>query len=545
MSDRMAAASTPEAPRRVREPSLADAIVPLVVLAVLIAGSLLLFGLDALDGPIQVALILCVLTAALIAMKNGHSWEAVEHAAQTSLASIASAVFILLAVGALIGVWNLSGTIPTLVYYGIQILSPSWYYAAAAVICGAVSMTIGSSWTTAGTIGVGLTGVAAAIGVSPVITAGAVVSGAYLGDKLSPLSETTILTAQMVRVRVDEHIKRQVWTSVPAFVIAFVVLLVLSVVKGPQVHAPVPTDIELLKLSDIYHITPLNLLPLLLLGVLSFRKVPAVLSLTASTLFAGVLGAFLQPQVMAGFVGAATGAVAGSVKGIWLAMANGFSISSGIGEIDRLLSRGGMDSMLKTVWLIIGAVTFGTLLEHFGLISRLVDPLVRAAKNTGRLFVTVFATCFGLNLVAGDQYIALVLPSKVFRPEFARRGLAPTNLSRLCADSATVTSPLIAWNSCGAFMGAVLGVSAFRYLPFAVFCYASPALSVLYGVTGFKIEKTGPPGTSPGEQALAGAAGGGVTGPSGAGAPGDGAAGPAEPTVSPRAGDPPETPAQA
>ena len=198
MSEGMSGTGAPGKPRRVREPSLADAVIPLVTLAVLIAGSLLLFGLDALDGPIQVALILCVLTAALIALKNGHSWEEVEHAAQTSLASIASAVFILLAVGALIGVWNLSGTIPTLVYYGIQILSPSWYYAATALICGAIAISIGSSWTTAGTIGVGLVGVAAAIGTSPVITAGAVVSGAYLGDKLSPLSETTILTAQMV-----------------------------------------------------------------------------------------------------------------------------------------------------------------------------------------------------------------------------------------------------------------------------------------------------------------------------------------------------------
>jgi len=233
-----------------------------------------------------------------------------------------------------------------------------------------------------------------------------------------------------------------------------------------------------------------------------------VLALIASTLFAGVLGAFLQPAVMADFVGKSTGAVVGSIKGIWLAMANGFSINSGIGEIDRLLSRGGMDSMLKTVWLIIGAVTFGVLLEHFGLISRLVDPLVRAAKSTGRLFVTVFAVCFGLNVVAGDQYIALVLPARVFRPEFAHRGLAPTNLSRLCADSATVTSPLIAWNSCGAFMGAVLGVSAFRYFPFAIFCYASPALSVLYGITGFKIEKTAPAeagqaGTGSGEPPMA------------------------------------------
>jgi len=257
MSDAVPPTGVAEEPRRpVREPSLADAIIPLITLAVLIAGSLLLFGLDALDGPIQVALMLSALTAALIVLKNGHSWEEIQQAAQGSLASISTAIFILLAVGALIGVWNLSGTIPTLVYYGIQILSPGWYYAASALICGAIAMSIGSSWTTAGTIGVGLTGIAAAIGVSPAITAGAVVSGAYLGDKLSPLSETTILTAQMVNVRVDEHIKRQVWTSVPAFVIAFVVLLVLGLVKGPQVHAPVPTSLELHKLADIYHINP-------------------------------------------------------------------------------------------------------------------------------------------------------------------------------------------------------------------------------------------------------------------------------------------------
>jgi Na+:H+ antiporter, NhaC family len=219
--------------------------------------------------------------------------------------------------------------------------------------------------------------------------------------------------------------------------------------------------------------------------------VPATLALTFSALFAGALGAFLQPDVMRAFVGGADyHAVVGSIKGVWSAMANGFSIQSGIPEIDSLLSRGGMDSMLATVWLIIGAVTFGALLEEFGLIARLVDPLVRAAKSTGRLFATVFACAFGLNVVAGDQYIALVLPSRVFRAEFAKRGLAPTNLSRLAADSGTVTSPLVPWNSCGAFMGAVLGVATLSYLPYSIFNYASPALSVLYGVTGFRIEHT-------------------------------------------------------
>jgi NhaC family Na+:H+ antiporter len=478
--------------RPVRDPSLADAVIPLVALAVLIAGSLALFGLDALDGPIQVALLMCAMVAALIALKNGHSWDEVQRAGQGALSSITSAMFILLAVGALIGVWNLSGTIPTLVYYGIQVLSPDWYYAATALICGVIAMSIGSSWTTAGTIGVGLVGVAVMLGVSPAITAGAVISGAYLGDKLSPLSETTVLTAQMVEVDVYQHVKRQAWTSVPAFVIALVVFLIVGLVRGPEVQDTVATAVELTSLGDIYRVTPLNLLPLLLLGFLSIRKVPPSLALIFAALFAGVLGAFLQPEVMRDFVGGDDNPLVGSVKGIWLAMANGFTIDSGIGEIDRLLSRGGMDSMLLTLWLIIGAVTFGALLEAFGLIARLVDPLIRAAKSTGRLFATVFACAFGLNVVAGDQYIALVLPSRVFRAEFARRGLAATNLSRLAADSGTVTSPLVPWNSCGAFMAAVLGVSTLLYLPWCVFNIASPALSVLYGITGFRIEKVEP-----------------------------------------------------
>lgn len=230
----------------------------------------------------------------------------------------------------------------------------------------------------------------------------------------------------------------------------------------------------------------------MLLAFLSIRKVPPSLALTYSTLFAGLLGAFLQPDVYRDFVAGTGNVVIESLRGVWSAMANGFAIDSGIDEIDQLLSRGGMDSMLLTLWLIVGAVTFGALLEEFGLIGRLIDPMIRSAKSTGRLYVTVFASAFGLNIVAGDQYIALVLPSRVFRAEFIRRNLAPTNLSRLAADSGTVTSPLVPWNSCGAFMGAVLGVATLSYLPYAIFNYASPALSVLYGITGFKIEKIEP-----------------------------------------------------
>lgn len=478
----------PESPG-IKTPSMADAIIPLALLAFLIGGAIALFGLAALDGPIQAAMVLCAVVVALIILKNGHSWQSIQETGQQALSSVTSAIFILLAVGALIGTWNMSGTIPTLVYYGMQVLAPSWYYAATALICAIVALSIGSSWTTAATIGVGLVGIGTMLGVSPAITAGAVISGAYLGDKLSPLSETTILTAQMVGVEPREHIKRQAWTSLPAFVLAFIVFLVLGFTV--EVSNTVETTSELSELSSLFNITPWNLLPLLLLGILSARKVPATMALLASALFAGVLGSFLQPGVVAAFAGESNGFMAG-LKGTWLAMSNGFTKASGIADIDRLLSRGGMESMLPTLWLIMAAVTFGTLLEKYGLISRLILPLLAWAKTTGRLHLAVFISAFGLNVVAGDQYIALVLPARIYKAEFAKRGLAPTNLSRLTADSGTVTSALVPWNSCGAFMSAALGVSTLVYLPFALFNIFSPLLSVLYGFTGFKIEKVEP-----------------------------------------------------
>jgi len=478
----------------IRQPSIADALIPLAALAILIAGSLALFGLDALDGPIQVALILSCAVASLVGLKNGHKWSAVQEAGQHALSSIESALFILLAVGALIGTWNLSGTIPTLVYYGMQLLSPGFFYVATAVICGAVAMAIGSSWTTAATIGVGLIGIATVLGVSTPITAGAVISGAYLGDKLSPLSETTILTSQMVGVDLYTHIRSQVWTSLPAFLLAAVGFTVLGI-AGPTPHNAVAEDIELAKLGEIFWINPLNLLPLVLLAFLSIRKTPASLALLASALFAGVQAVLLQRDVVTQFIheiGGSANVLVGSIQAIWKTMANGFSIDSGIADIDRLLSRGGMDSMLLTIWLIIAAVTFGALLEELGLIDRLILPMIQKAKTRGRLYLTVFGFGFGLNVVAGDQYIALVLPSRMFRAEFDKRGLAPQNLSRLAADSATVTSPLVPWNSCGAFMGAVLGVPTLSYLIFAFFNWMSPLLSVVYGFTGFKIIRTQP-----------------------------------------------------
>lgn len=472
----------------VKEPSFLDAILPLLLLIVLIGGSVFLFGLDAVDGPVQVALLLSTMTAALIILKNGHPWGEISSAGGQAISSIVSAIFILLAVGALIGTWNMAGTIPTLVFFGIQILQPSWFYLATAIICGVVSTAIGSSWTTAGTIGVGLVGIASLLGVSPVVTAGAVISGAYFGDKTSPLSETTVLSAQLAGVDIYTHIRAQLWTSGPAFVLSLIVFAILG--SQTEVTQGVDTVTDLAQLDEVFWITPLALLPLLVLGFLSIRKVPASLAIMLAALAGGLTAIVLQPQVVLRFVdepGLATPLV--FIKGVWMAMANGYQENSGIADIDRLLSRGGMDSMLYTLWIIIGAVTFGTLMEEFGMLAKLINPVLLRAKTTGKLFLTITCTAIGLNIFAGDQYIALVLPVRIFKVEFQKRGLQPQNLSRIAADAGTVTSALVPWNSCGAFMAATLGVSTFLYLPYCIFNIASPLLSLGYGITGFKIEK--------------------------------------------------------
>jgi len=469
-----------------------DAMVPLITLIVLIAGSVFLFGSSAVDGPMQVALILSVMVASFVILKNGHPWDAIVKSSQTALSSIASPIFILLAVGALIGAWNMSGTIPTLVFYGIQLLRPGYFYLATALICGAISLGTGSSWSTAGTIGVGLVGIASLIGVSPAITAGAIISGAYVGDKISSLSETTILAAQLAEVNIHTHIRAAVWTSGPAFVVALVVFGILGL-KVSTVTDGAEVAVDLAKLDQLFWITPLNLIPLVALLIFSLRKAPASLAVMGSALLAGIMAAILQPQAVLRFVNdPSLAAPVAFIKGVWQAIATGYKVQSGVPELDQLLSRGGMASMLKTLWIIIGAVTFGTLLEEFNLLAKLTTPMLKRAKTTGRLIGTVVATAIGLNIVAADQYIAIVLPARLFRAEFRKRGLKAQNLSRACADAGTVTSPLVPWNSCGAYMAATLGVATLAYLPFCIFNIASPLISLLWGFTGFKIEHMQP-----------------------------------------------------
>ncbi len=471
-----------------RPPSLLDALLPIVVLIGLLALTIGLFGVSATDGPLQVALLLSAAFASLIAFKNGYTVAAVADAAVGGVTAAMGAVFILLAVGALIGTWNMAGTIPTVVDYGIRLVSPSWFYVTTAAICALVGMVTGSSWTTAGTLGVAFVGMSKVLGLDDAVAAGAVICGAYFGDKMTPLSETTILVPRLVGggLTVGQHVRNMVWTAGPALGISLVLFFVLGRVADPD--ADISTDAAREALANAFNISVLNLLPLALLVVLAVLKMPPFLSILGSALSAAVLAPFLQWDAVVAFVNdPSLGNVATGVKAGYAAMATGFVSNSGVPEIDDLFSRGGMASMLTTIWLVLGALSFAAVMEHAGFLQRLLEPIVSRTRRRGSLIAAVNGSGIGLNVIAGDQYVADVLPARMFRREFARRGLAPQVLSRAVEDSGTVTSVLVPWNTCGAYIAGVLGVSTAAYFPYCFFNLLSPLLDIVYGFVGFKV----------------------------------------------------------
>ena len=473
-----------------RDPSLTDALIPLISLIVMLALSVYLFGSDSSGGANQVALLLAAMIAAGVALKNGHGWPAIQQAMVHGISTAMGAILILLAVGALIGTWMLAGTVPTMIWYGVQILDPSWFYAAACLICSIASLSIGSSWTVAGTLGVGLIGVALALGVSPEITAGAVISGAYFGDKMSPLSDTTNLAPAVAGSELFTHIRHMLWTTVPSYTLALLGFVLL----GLGIDAPAGDEAVSLGSLDAmrgqFDLNAWTLLPLAVVFLMAMRKFPAFPTILFGGLLGGIMAVILQPSQVLAFADAPDLAPwLAMLKGVWVAFANGYVSTTGDPAVDDLLTRGGMSSMLTTIWLILCALAFGGVLEHAGLLQRLIQSVLAAAKSTGSLIASVLVTCIGVNVLAADQYIAIVLPGKMYRAEFRRRGLRARNLSRAIEDAGTMTSALVPWNTCGAFMAGTLGVATFAYLPFALFNLINPLVSLLYGYTGFSIEK--------------------------------------------------------
>jgi NhaC family Na+:H+ antiporter len=462
--------------------TLVEALIPIVSLIALVGLSFFLFGDAGALGPNQVALVVATIIAVFMGWRCGHSLDALQQAAIDSVSSGISAMFILLAVGSLIGTWAMSGTLIAMVYYGLLLLHPNYFYLTAAVICAVVSLSIGSSWTVVGTIGIGLMGIALNMGLDPAVTAGAIISGAYFGDKSSPLSDSTNLAAAAAGADLYQHIRAVLWTSVPAMAMALGLFWYL----GEPGDFDASHKIDAIK--DFFNVSLVLFLPLLVVVGLAFCKLPPFATIFIGAIAGGVLATVVAPSRVLAFAGAEDLPHAlGLLKGVWLALADGYKSNTGDAAIDGLISRGGMASMLGTIWLIITALAFGGVIEKAGVLERLITPIIESAKSVGTLVAYLVGAVITTNVLTADQYIAIVLPGRMFKDAFRARGLAPVVLSRAIGDSGTVTSALIPWNSCGAFMAATLGVATVHYAPFALFNLLCPLITVASAYAGLRM----------------------------------------------------------
>jgi NhaC family Na+:H+ antiporter len=479
-----------------RPPSLGLSLVPVVALIALLAASVALFGDGSSAGPNQLALILAAAVATLIGVRLGLPWRAIEKGIVHGISLSLGAVLILLIVGALIGSWILAGIVPTMIYYGLQLLTPAVFFPSACLLCCFVSLATGSSWTTAGTVGVALIGIASAQDLNLGLAAGAVISGAYFGDKMSPLSDTTNLAPAMAGTDLFTHIRHLLWTTTPSIVIAILLFAAIGLASAaPQDTAAVATILE--SLQNSFAIGVHLLLPVALVLFLVIRRVPAYPALLIGALVGCLFAVIFQPGAVLTFAASPDlPAWAALLKGAWMSLFDGYTLSSGNAALDELLSRGGMGGMLNTVWLILAAMMFGAVMEVTGMLERIARAILSTVRGTGSLISATLATSIGMNIIASDQYIAIVLPGRMFRAEFARRGLAPENLSRSLEDAGTLTSPLVPWNTCGAFMAQTLGVATFTYLPYAFFNLINPFVAAILGFTGISIRKTTVPADS-------------------------------------------------
>jgi NhaC family Na+:H+ antiporter len=473
-----------------KAPSFFDALVPLVSLVIMLSASVTYFADNSSFGPNQIALLFAMGIAIVIGLKNGYTWVSIEKAIVHGISISLGAILILLTVGALIGTWLLSGTVPTMIYFGLQIIDPSWFYAAACLVCGIVAMSIGSSWTTAATVGVAFIGIANGFEMSTSITAGAVISGAYFGDKLSPLSETTNLAPAVAGSELFEHIRYMLWTTIPSITIALTLFLIIGFNHSSGNSADTDT-IETLTntLVSTYNISILNLIPLAILLFLAYKKVPAFPAVAIGAIIGAIWAAVFQQELILSMAEEGLSQSKAFITVIWTAFFDGVVVKTGNNEIDELLSRGGMSSMLNTIWLVMCALSFGAVLEHLGMLRKFVESILAAAKSTGSLITSTVATCIGTNLITADQYMAIVMPGRMYKEEYERRGLHPTVLSRTLEDSGTITSPLIPWNTCGAFMFGALALTSYEYIFYCFFNLLNPILAIIYGYVGFKIKK--------------------------------------------------------
>lgn len=466
-------------------PSPLLSLVPILILVAMLAVTIHLFGSDALAGGSQV----CLLTASAICVLIGmggykRTWKEFEDAITKNIAGIGTALLILLLIGALSGAWMVCGVVPTLIYYGIQIIDPNFFLVSTCVICAIVSVMTGSSWTTIATIGIALLGIGKALGFEEGWIAGAIVSGAYFGDKVSPLSDTTVLASSTVGTPLFTHIKYLLLTTVPSMLIT----LIIFTIAGLSFESPSSIQIAEFTqaLGDKFHISIWLMIVPIVTGVMIAKRVPSIITLFLSAMLAIVFAFIFQPELLLEISGTGEG-VMSLVKGGMNTLFGSTSLDAGNAEINDLISTRGMSGMMDTIWLIICAMCFGGAMTAGGMLASITSVFIRFTKKCVSLVSSTVATGLFMNLTTADQYISIILTGNMFKDIYKKNGYDSRLLGRTVEDSVTVTSPLIPWNSCGMTQSTVLGVSTFVYFPYCFFNYISPLMSIFMAAIGYKI----------------------------------------------------------
>lgn len=469
-----------------KELSLGIALLPIVILVLLLSYNVLVYGDDALGGSNQFILLLGAAVAGIVGFYYKIGYQKMIDKVAENLQSVTGALLILLFVGALAGTWLISGIIPAMIYYGLQILHPSIFLPACIIICAIISLATGSSWTTSATVGIALIGIGKVLGIPAGMVAGAVISGAYFGDKLSPLSDTTNLAPAMAGGELFSHIKYMTLTTIPSIIITLVVFFILSLTQSTSGAAD--TETLMLAIEEKFTITPwLFIVPGTVI-LLIIKKSPPLIALLIGTLLGGLFAVVFQSKILLEI----TESSILSFEVAYRAIMNSITISTEINTSNTLLNdlftSGGMEGMLGTIWLIICAMVFGGIMDAIGALERVSNALLNWAQTTFQLFASTVASCLAINLTASDQYLAIVIPGKMFAKAYKDRKLAPENLSRTLEDSGTVTSVLIPWNTCGAYQSGVLGVDVGDYFVYAIFNWLSPFMTLLFAAFNIKIK---------------------------------------------------------
>ena len=465
-------------------------LIPFLVLIVLITCCVAVFGNATLDGASQVSL----LVASAVSVLIGHfskrlEWEGLERAITEKVASCTPAIIILLLIGTISGTWMVSGIVPTMIYYGMQILRPEVFLVSSSLLCALVSLLIGSSWTTVATIGVALMGIGKAHGFDDGWIAGSIITGAYFGDKLSPLSDTTVLASSVSGTPLFTHIRYMLYTTVPTFCVSLLIFLAAGLLMDVSGQGNVTEFMDGLQRTFI--ISPWLLLVPLLTGVMIARRWPSMVVLFMAIVLAAVCGLCIQTDLVRSISGQEGGDLLASYKGMMQVCYGSTHIETGVPMLNELVRTSGMGGMMPTIWLIICAQTFGGTLTATGQLQDLMCLLLRMVRGTVSLVASTVGTCLFCNIALADQYLSIMLSSSMFREAYRQRGYEARLLSRTCEDGATVTSVLVPWNTCGLTQSTVLGVATLTYLPFCFFNYLSPLTSIIVAATGWKIRREG------------------------------------------------------